>query len=203
MSFSYLPISLAGICAALLLLPACASVTLQPSLTPTPPDLQAEEEAVYAALLAEMFPEARLYVLQAETEVHAAPEDLEALLQFVREGIPDLQETTIESFKARNQAIYALRPDMQLGRPYVLLTRDEINQIFGLNTSGWDVFYTRYPYALGLTRLSRVGFSADYTQALVYIGTQSHWLAGAGYYVLLEKVDGQWRITQKTMVWIS
>lgn len=185
------------------ILVACAAATPPPLPTATPPDLQAEEEAVYAALLASIFPEARLYVLQSETEYHAAPEDLEELLEYVREGQPGLQEATVESFRARNATVSLLRPDMQLGRPYVLLTHDEINQIFGLNTSGWDVFYTRYPYAPGLTRLSRVGFSADYTQALVYIGTQSHWLAGAGYYVLLEKVNGQWKIVQMTMVWIS
>ncbi|MCS7010943.1 MAG: hypothetical protein N2049_04290 [Anaerolineales bacterium] len=183
-------------------LTACrASSPVSP--TPTLPDVQAEEEAVYAALFEQTYNEPRMYVIQAETETHAMPQDLNTLLAYVQEGMASLQETTIENFKARNDTTYPLRPDMQLGRPYVLLTREEINQIFGLNTSGWDVFYTRYPNSPGLTRVSRVGFNSDYTQALVYIGTQSHWLAGAGYYVLLEKVEGQWKIIQEVMVWIS
>jgi hypothetical protein len=37
----------------------------------------------------------------------------------------------------------------------------------------------------------------------VYIGTQSNWLAGAGYYVLLKKGEAGWGIDQQVMTWIS
>jgi len=38
---------------------------------------------------------------------------------------------------------------------------------------------------------------------LVYVGTLSHWLAGAGYIVLLKKVNGAWIVDQQVMTWIS
>jgi hypothetical protein len=31
----------------------------------------------------------------------------------------------------------------------------------------------------------------------------SHWLAGAGYFVLLNKVNGAWVVDQQVMSWIS
>lgn len=184
-------------------LPACTPVSTS---VPTPAEsvLQIEEQAVYTALFAESFGEPQMYVLMSET----APgiegvEGLDATLAYILPQLPDMVAETADSFRVRNQAAYPVRPDMDLGLSYVLLTRDEMNQIFDVNTSGWDVFYTRYPNSPGLTTVSRVGFNADFTQALVYIGTQSHWLAGAGYYVLLEKVDDAWTVVQQIMAWIS
>ncbi len=172
--------------------------------TPTAPDLETEAEAVYAALFDEIYGEPQMLVLNALTETSPVGVTMsEETLSYVSSQMMTLSEETLTNFRSRNDATYPLRPDMNLGLPYVLLTRDELNEIFDVNTSGWDVFYSRYPNSPGLTSVSRVGFNADFTQALVYIGTQSHWLAGAGYYVLLEKTGGKWHIVQQVMTWIS
>jgi hypothetical protein len=115
----------------------------------------------------------------------------------------DVSSETVDSFKARNEMSHPIRADMDLGSSYTLLTQTRKNQIFGQNQSGWDIFYNRYPQAPGITTLSRVGFNAAFDQALVYIGTQSNWLAGAGYYVLLKKGEAGWGIDQQVMTWIS
>ncbi len=99
--------------------------------------------------------------------------------------------------------LYPIRSDMDLGSPYTLLSQAARNQIFSQNQSGWEIFYNHYPHAPGITSLSRVGFNATFDQALVYIGTQSNWLAGAGYYILLKKTDGLWSIDQQVTAWIS
>lgn len=172
--------------------------------TPTAPDIEAEEEAVYAALFDEMYGEPQMLVLVAETETGVmSVENTDSTLEYVLSQMGEVDQATVDSFLVRNDASYPLRPDMNVGLPYVLLTDEQVKQIFDINTSGWDVFYTRYPNSPGLTSVSRVGFNADFTQALVYIGTQSHWLVGSGYYVLLEKVDGKWQIIGEVMVWIS
>jgi len=181
----------------------CAPVSM-PLPTPTAPDIETEEEAVYAALFDEMYGEPQMLVLVAVTET--APmsvENTDSTLEYVISQMNGLSEETVAGFRSRNETAYPLRPDMDLGLPYVLLTRDQFNEIFDVNTSGWDVFYTRYPNSPGLTSVSRVGFNADFTQALVYIGTQSHWLIGAGYYVLLAKTGGRWQVEQQVMTWIS
>ncbi len=107
------------------------------------------------------------------------------------------------SFRNRNDAAYPISPDMNIGGPYTLLSQAGRQQIFGVNQSGWEIFYERYPQAPGITTLSRVGLNSSLDQALVYIGTQSNWLIGSGYYILLKKVDGAWNIDQRVMTWIS
>ncbi len=189
---------LAGLSLLILLLASCTPAST-PTLTPTKVDLAAEEEAVYAALFEEMYGEPRMLVLMFETSPGIEGIDgWEA-----PPALSSLEPETADNFRLRNDAAYPLPLKMELGLPYVLLTPEEMNQIFDVNTSGWDVFYTRYPNSPGISTVSRVGFNTQFTQALVYIGTMSHWLAGAGYTVLLEKSSGTWEILQQSMTWIS
>jgi hypothetical protein len=115
----------------------------------------------------------------------------------------DLEQSTAENFSARNVTTTPVSPDMELGAEYVLVSQEEMSQIFSQNRDGWVLFYERYPNTPGITTLSRVGFNEPLDQALVYIGTMSHWKAGVGYYVLLSKVNGSWLVEQQVMTWIS
>ena len=179
--------------------------TARPTPVPTPAadQVEAEEQAVYAFLLPKMY-QNRGYVIMAltatgPTGVDSTPQTLEYVLQ----NMHDVASETVNSFRSHNEASHPLRKDLDLGSPYTLLTQEARNQIFGQNQSGWDIFYNRYPQAPGITTLSRVGFNSTLDQALVYIGTQSNWLAGAGYYVLLKKGESGWSIDQQVMTWIS
>jgi len=67
----------------------------------------------------------------------------------------------------------------------------------------WDGFYESFPKYVGLTRVSRVGFNEDRTQALLYIGRQTHWLSGLGVVYFLVRAAGQWNIETRITVWIS
>jgi hypothetical protein len=51
--------------------------------------------------------------------------------------------------------------------------------------------------------VSRVGFSSDGKQALVYVGIVWAPLAGAGTYYVLSYVEGKWMRIGSIMVWIS
>jgi hypothetical protein len=190
----------------LLYLTLCAAAcTAKPTSTPTPSadQIDLEEQAVYAFLLPKMYRNSQ-YVIMATTATNATGVDNTAqTLDYVLQNMHGVASETVDSFEIRNDAAYPIRPDMNLGGPYTLLSQDRRNQIFGQNQSGWEVFYNRYPQAPGITTLSRVGFNSAFDQALVYIGTQSNWLAGAGYYVLLKKGDGVWNIDQQVMTWIS
>ena len=180
---------------------ACSSGgTAQP--TPSANDIETEEEAVYAALIHAMYP-AEMVVLMDQTQTDITDSALGETLQRVLQEMGTVSAETVDNFRVRNDRAYPLRLDMTLGVPYVLLSEDNMRQIFSENQNGWDVFYGRYPNAPGIITLSRVGFNAALDQALVYIGDQSHWLAGAGYYVLLKKVDGVWTNEQQVMNWIS
>jgi hypothetical protein len=181
---------------------AC-NASLTPVPTPAADQVNAEEQAVYAFLLPKMY-QNRGYVIMALTATGpTGVENTAQTLDYVLQNMHDVSSELATSFRSRNDTTHPIRKDMDLGSPYTLLTQAARNQIFGQNQSGWDIFYNRYPQAPGITTLSRVGFNSTLDQALVYIGTQSNWLAGAGYYVLLKKGEAGWGIDQQVMTWVS
>jgi len=182
-----------------------AACSAKPTPSPTVPANQVElaEQAVYAFLLPTMYHN-RGYVIMDTTATGVSGVDhTSQTLDYVLQNMHDVAAETAESFQTRNDKAYPIKAVMNLGSPYTLLSQAGRSKIFDQNQSGWEVFYNRYPNAPGIPSLSRVGFNTAFDQALVYIGTQSNWLAGAGYYVLLKKVDGAWAIDQQVMVWVS
>ncbi|MGD0751200.1 MAG: hypothetical protein ABSA23_07300 [Anaerolineales bacterium] len=184
---------------------AAACSPAGPTLIPTPATDQiiGEEQDVYAFLLAKLY-QHKSYVIMADTATNSTGVDNTAqTLDYVLQNMHGMASGTLDSFRARNTTAQVLRPDMQLGGPYTLLSQTAKNQIFSQNQSGWDIFYNRYPQAPGITTFSRVGFNASLDQALVYMGTQSNWLVGTGNYFLLKKVNGTWSIDQQVLIWVS
>jgi hypothetical protein len=185
------------------LLAACSTATATPFPTPSAKDIEAEEIAVYASLLQAMYPEQNIVLMDQTTSEPSGVENIPAELEYVLGEMTGVDPDTAASFQVRNDATYPLKENMDLGLQFTLLNENDMRQIFNVNQNGWEMFYSRYPDAPGITSVSRVGFNAAMDQALVYIGTESHWLAGVGYYVLMMKVDGIWTINQRVMTWIS
>jgi hypothetical protein len=182
-----------------------AACTASPAQTPTAsaPQMDAEEQSVYAAVLLKLYAAPNYVIMNTSTTSLVGIEDTSSTLDHVLLNMHDVGVETIQSFRNRNDAAYTLRPDMQIGAGYVLLTQVEKTGLFNQNRDGWQLFYEKYPDAPGITTLSRVGFNNALDQALVYAGTQSQWLAGAGYYLFLKKVNGTWTVLQQVMTWIS
>lgn len=67
---------------------------------------------------------------------------------------------------------------------------------------GSPEFQKNFPHNLGLVALSGVGFNPTRTQAVFYL---DHFcgLCGGRRYVLMEKVDGSWRVRDEHYTWIS
>jgi hypothetical protein len=171
--------------------------------TPSASDMDTEEVAVYAALLQSMYPDLRLVLTEKTATDPGGVENTASVLEHALTQLKDVDPQTAASFQVRNEAQVSLKPNMNIGQEYVILTEENMRNIFNVNQNGWDVFYADYPGAPGITTLSRVGFNDAMDQALVYVGTQSHWLAGAGYIVLMKKVNGVWVVDQQVMTWIS
>lgn len=71
------------------------------------------------------------------------------------------------------------------------------------NGGGWEKWYQDHPMARGLTTVSIPVLDAESGLVLVYVGTQRHWLDGAGFVLLyrLDK-DGLHELA-RVMMWIS
>jgi hypothetical protein len=162
-----------------------------------------EEQAVYSAVLLKIYSASNYVIMDFTTTGLNGTQEMSATLDRVLLNMHDVAPETATDFRARNDTAYPLRPDMEIGAGYVLLNQHDRSQLFNQNQDGWQLFYEKYPDAPGITTLSRVGFNNTLDQALVYAGMQSQWLAGAGYYLLLNKVNGAWIVEQQVMTWIS
>lgn len=93
----------------------------------------------------------------------------------------------------------------ELKSKIVLVNDSEIKELFAEGCEeGWGKFYQKYPNSQGITTLSRVGFNQEKNRAIVYIGTQSHCLAGIGNLVDLQKdQSGNWKIVKQINLWVS
>jgi hypothetical protein len=174
--------------------------TEQPTIPTTNapvPESANEEYNVYSALLNSRFTDNRIKLIVIEEQTQASKTSVEDYAK----NIPDLQQETIDDFYKANQQSHKLERQFNLPFNYTLISQAELKNIF--DSGGWDNFYKKYPNSPGITSLSGVGFNAQKNQALVSIGTQSHYLAGAGYIVLLAKENGIWRVKQQVMTWIS
>ena len=185
-----------------LILVACAA-SPSPSPTPAPGRVEDDQQAVYAALLHKLYTSSNFVIMDTTATSPSGVEDTPAILDNILQNMHGVDPETADSFRVRNNASFPVSPHMDLGAPYFLLTRDQMKQLFNQNQDGWQLFYEQYPGAPGITTLSQVGFNLNFDQALVYVGTMSHWLAGAGYFVLLNKVNGTWVFDQQIMSWIS
>lgn len=163
------------------------------------------EYAVYRTLIESWYlhQETRLVVIQDHEDLELWGENLDHILLSVKKTLPEVTEEILDDFKAKNRQLLPVKPLFALSVACVLISTQDINDIFRADGEGWDGFYRRYPGSQGVITLSRVGFNGKRDQALVYIGSQSHWRSGSGHYVFLIEQDGVWRVHSDTLTWIS
>jgi hypothetical protein len=181
---------------------ACTG-TPGPVSTPSAEQMDSEEQAIYAALFRNLYSASSYVIMDTTATSPTGVGDTASTLDRIVLDMHGVDQKTADSFRIRNEAAHPVRSDMNIGSSYVLLSQAEMSQIFSQNRDGWQLFYEQYPEAPGITTLSRAGFNDTLDQALVYAGSMSHWLAGAGYYVLLIKENGAWMVDQQVMTWIS
>ncbi len=176
---------------------ACQLITTRATSGPRP-----EEYTVYVDLIQEMYPAELIVILDhTSTGFDNSEQGMQHTLDFIKEAVPDIAQDMLENFAAVNKQEYPLK-DSFTGIRCVLISDKKLDEIFS-SQGGWDTFYAYYPNSQGQMTLSRVGFNRNMDQALLYVGNQSHGRSGAGYFVVLEKIDGRWNIKNKMMFWIS
>ena len=68
---------------------------------------------------------------------------------------------------------------------------------------GWEKWYAEHPSAHGATTVSIPVLDEKSGLVLVYLGTQRHWLDGAGYMLLYRKDKDGLHELARVMLWIS
>ncbi len=162
-------------------------------------EIEKEEQVLYSFFVDAG--EGPVLILQ-DTATNTYPGDSQDTINYLKEGLPDLSSQTLENFMERNAQVGTLSPDMNLGVEYILLTTEELSEITSQPNWG-EVLSGTYSGAHGYTVFSRVGFNRSLDQAIIYVAQVSGPLMGSGYYYLMEKKNGEWRIMNEIMVWIS
>lgn len=102
----------------------------------------------------------------------------------------------IKDFCDKNKEAQAVWPEIASRMQIKLLSRTELDSFFAIQRNqkpdGWERFYAKYPKSPGIITVSRVGFNRKGDMAMLYVGSQSHWLAGSGQIHVFRKQDGKW-----------
>lgn len=114
-----------------------------------------------------------------------------------------LDEGLVKDYNRKNSEPHKLEKKFSVPQIVFLVSSEELDEIFWGGGGGWDEFYAIYPTSTGTISLSRVGFNKEKNQAFVYFANQSHYKAGAGYYIMLSKEGDNWKIIDRVMIWIS
>ena len=113
----------------------------------------------------------------------------------------------IDNFLELNALPWQLQKHFDINRHYELLADEELKTTFrnGMNglpsMGGWRTFYERHPDSDGWIELSAVGFNADKTIAVVYMGYYCGEGCRGGEFRALEKKDGKWRLLTGRGLW--
>lgn len=171
------------------------------------PTLPGEEYAVFRALLDHgLGPEAQQVVVAESTTGDPAgilpsgqaddarAKDLGTSLELLRD------------WSLMNQRTFTLGEGFNTRVPHVLLPDTVRETLFRGDQpeQGWRLFFRKYPLSAGLVRLSRVGFNAARSEALVYLEFQCGAECGSGRLIQLAREPaGSWRITSGELLWIA
>ena len=187
----------------------CLPLVLGPEQKVSP--VAAEEYAVYSALLdgIKQSPNdgkaVSLFVVDDKTS--GVPNSClpDEIAKWEKEIKADELRPLLEDLPAKNRESYSLARHFAVTRSYLLLSADDFSDIFRKKDLdvGWDDFYRKYPNSSGYITLSRVGFNADMTKAILYRETYCGVLCAYGGYVLLGKEKGKWNVTRGFLCWQS
>ncbi len=130
------------------------------------------------------------------------PVSWEKVSKYLRSEAPTLQRETILSFRGVRPQSVPLHPSFQLPVSYQLVDMKGIDAIFE-NKGWWTDYYKKYPGSQGFLVLSRIGFSADRSQALFYASNSCGGKCGTGTYIVMQTAGRGWRLMKEILIWIS
>ena len=114
-----------------------------------------------------------------------------------------LEKETFDDFAVKLLTEDTLTNSFITRKRIIFISSARILEMYSSTKSdGWETFYKENGKTQGITTFSRIGYNKNKSQALVYHGTQSQWLIGAGYYDLFEFRRGKWVRISSYKAWV-
>ena len=126
--------------------------------------------------------------------------------QDVDRTVPALVDDVIKDFRSRNAKRELLRGRVSFvsptnaGVPYPFAGEVRLDSVL---TGSSSSFYGTRPYARVVVSFSEIGFSADGTLALVYLGMRCGGRCGIGELVLMRRAGSGWEQRALVPLWMS
>lgn len=177
-------------------------------------DMPAEEYAIYAAVIGDLFADDKvtsgskskvrtLVIADWTVSNPSAAAVGEEEGKLLKQRLSSISQETIDDFTAKNAKSHQITKSLDLKVKYTLISKEKVDQIFKSVMSGWEEFYKQFPDSGGLISFSRAGLNSKGDQALVYMANGCGGLCGAGNYLLLVKKNGEWIVQKKFQAWVS
>lgn len=115
-------------------------------------------------------------------------------------GLPSLDKDSYMDFNIKNKSKIQIDSIQNFKGTISYISRQEIDSIF--KQGGWDNYHKIYGYK-PLIKISRPVLNNDKTKAFIYYSHSFDGLGGAGFYLILEIVDGKWIVKESSLAWIS
>ena len=139
-------------------------------------------------------------ILVNETETFLFDPIVDSLGFFKSNGLSSLELDCYTDFKEKNNSKIQIDSISNFKGIIKYISSTEIKEIF--KQGGWE----NYHKSLGvkpLVKVSRPGLNYDKTKALIYYSSSIDGLGGAGFYLILEKLNGKWIVKETMWAWIS
>jgi len=162
-----------------------------------PPSIEADEYSVYTDLIAARY-ENSVFNSNTGLTTIFSPTRLDELKQ----KAPEADPLIFADFQKRNEQQYPLDNQFNLSSKPILLSLVDFGKIVGPDLKP-ELFRQAFPNAQGYVTLSRVGFNATRTQAVVYVQEWKGPLNGTGYLYLMTKTGNHWTVKTEVMDFIS
>lgn len=139
-------------------------------------------------------------LLVNETETFLFDPEVDSLNMFRKNGLSKLDSECYLDFIEKNKSNIHVDTISYFQGTINYLGRGELKRIF--KDGGWDNYHRIFGFK-PLVKVSLPGLNGDKTRAFIYYSSSTDELGGAGFYLVLEKVDGKWKVIQSMLAWIS
>jgi len=168
-----------------------------------------EQDNVLLAQVLRHYQKHGFTVVMPDTRLnHGVPTDPKELAQSKRFIVGEFArhklevKALVDTLYARNMRPVRLTLKSAPDQGY-LVDDGSYRKYFDHDGGGWERWYKEHPEAEGMTTVSLPAYDEKSGLLLVYIGTQRHWLDGAGYVVLFRLDKDGLHELGAVMMWIS
>ena len=181
--------------------------TAQSSEIKKPEQIVNPEDEVYLAVLHELFlrDSTKLIAISGETDSYANPEYVkipttEEKIQDLKKYHPEVADETLGDYEIKMHTSSKLNFSFNFPIRYIFINKKEVKEG---KEGGIVAFSKKYPDSSGMIEFSSIGFNSKKTQAFVHLDFIYCPLCGFGSSLLLEKIDGNWKVVKNYEGWVS